>query len=108
MTRDELVRHLVMLPPDAEVVVDILEIVGLTFPGERSNIALKPHPDDLRDEAADHASVPWADGSGAGTFGVEASTGRVARWQTSTSGHEFVCGAAGVDCRRRHSPGWPG
>ena len=56
MTRDELVRHLVTLPPDAEVVVDIgridvdiLEIVGLTFPGERSTIALKPHPDDLRD-----------------------------------------------------------
>jgi hypothetical protein len=56
MMRDELVRHLVMLPPDAEVVVDIgrvevdiLEIVGITFPGERGNIALKPHPDDLRD-----------------------------------------------------------
>lgn len=56
MTRDELVRQLVMLPSDADVVVDlgrievdIVEVVGLTFPGERNNIALKPHPDDLRD-----------------------------------------------------------
>jgi len=56
MMRDELVRHLVMLPPDAEVVVDIgrievdiVEIVGITFPGERGNIALKPHPEDLLD-----------------------------------------------------------
>jgi hypothetical protein len=56
MMRDELVRHLVMLPPDADVVVDIgrievdiLEIMGITFPGERGTIALKPYPGDLRD-----------------------------------------------------------
>ena len=56
MVRDEMVRQLVMLPPDAEVVVDIgrievdiVEIVGMTYPGERSNIALKPEPDDLYD-----------------------------------------------------------
>lgn len=64
MMRDELVRHLVALPPDAEVVVDIgrievdiVEVVGITFPGERGNIALKPHSDDLRDalSARQHA-----------------------------------------------------
>lgn len=72
MKRDELVRHLVMLPPDAEVVVDIgrvevdiLEIVGITFPGERGNISLKPYPDDLRDALVAHGCA--VNGSRAGS-----------------------------------------
>lgn len=56
MLRDELLRHLVMLPADAEVVIDVgriqvevVDIAGIQYRGEREVIALKPHPDDLRD-----------------------------------------------------------
>jgi hypothetical protein len=59
MRRDELLKRLVMLPPDTDVVVDIgrieidiVDIVGLTYPGERSTIALSLHPNDLRDAFA--------------------------------------------------------
>jgi hypothetical protein len=59
MLRDELLRHLVMLPADAEVVIDVgriqvevVDIAGIQYRGEREVIALKPHPDDLRDALA--------------------------------------------------------
>lgn len=56
MHRDDLLRRLVMLPSDADVVIDIgrvqvdvVDVVGIEYGAERNNIALKPHPDDLRD-----------------------------------------------------------
>jgi hypothetical protein len=59
MLRDELMRHLVMLPADAEVVIDVgriqvevVDVAGIQYRGEREVIALKPHPDDLRDALA--------------------------------------------------------
>jgi len=59
MERDELLKHLVMLPSDADVVVDIgqiqvdiVDIVGICYRGERNSIALRPHPEDLRDAFA--------------------------------------------------------
>jgi hypothetical protein len=59
MLRDELLRLLVMLPADAEVVIDIgriqvevVDIAGVRYRGEREVIALQPHPDDLRDALA--------------------------------------------------------
>jgi hypothetical protein len=59
MDRDELLGHLVMLPADAEVVIDVgriqvevVDIAGIQYRSEREVIALKPHPHDMRDALA--------------------------------------------------------
>jgi len=71
MMRDELLRRLVMLPPDADVFVDIgrskveiVEIIGISFTADHNSIALKPHPGDLRDALAALESTAHRTGSG--------------------------------------------
>jgi len=59
MIRDELLEHLAMLPPDADVVVDIggaeediVSVEGVSYRTDGNSIALRPHPADLRDAFA--------------------------------------------------------
>jgi hypothetical protein len=58
MMRDELLRHLIALPPEADIVMEIgkvhIEIAGLVYRGDRANTTLLPHLADLRD-----ALVEW-------------------------------------------------
>jgi hypothetical protein len=64
MLRDELLKHLVLLPPDADIVievgrteVDVMEIESVSYPTERHSIALRPYPADLRDAITAQAAA---------------------------------------------------
>ena len=59
MMREELISHLIKLPPDAEVVVQLgrilVDILGADYVGERDSIVLILEPDDVSDVLAHRA-----------------------------------------------------
>ena len=64
MMRDELISHLIKLPPDPEVVVEIsrilVDILGVEHVGERDSIVLVLEPDDISDVLARSGTVGFS------------------------------------------------